>query len=111
SIPVPKPAGRRGNAFPRGKSAPSRLTRAAIVRIAPHRVAEEARTARPAVAAYARSVPRLAFRDHAAANAGCDGDSVLPALPCRFSRCREPCRGTGRARARALERAWLLSAR
>ena len=41
----------------------------------------DARPPRPAVAGHARPVPRLAVRDHAAADAGRDGARLLRALP------------------------------
>ena len=63
------------------------------------------------MAGHARPVPDLAFRNHAAADAGGDGHSVLSPLPGRVSRRDQPCRGADRARARALEWAWLLPTR
>ena len=68
-------------------------------------LAAQARPPRPAVAEHARPVPDLAVRDHAAADAGGDGDAVLRALPRRVSRRRRARRGAARPRARALERA------
>ena len=81
------------------------------VRAAPHRVAARARPPRSSVAAHARSVSHLALRDHAAADAGVDRDSVLRAISRGVSRRRRAGRSADRSRARALERSRLLPPR
>ena len=73
-------------------------------------LASRARPPRPALAGHARPVPRLAVGDHAAADAGRDGDALLPALPRPLSRRRRAGRGAARRRDGAVERARLLRA-
>ena len=75
-------AGRPSLHRPRGAA---RMERAAVRR-ARHRLAALARPRRPAVAAHARPVPRVAVRDHAAADAGDHRTGLLRALPAALSR-------------------------
>ena len=73
------------------------------------------RAARPAVAGGAgqarRSLPRLAQRDHAAADDGQGGHPLLPALPRALADGRGAGRGAARRRARRLGGARLLQPR
>ena len=75
------------------------------------RVAEDPRPPRPAVAGHARSLPHLAVGDHAAADAGRGGHSLLRAFPRALSGHREPGGRHRRRGARAVERPGLLRAR
>src|SRR5581483_11362610 len=67
--------------------------------------------ARFAVAPHEESLPRLALRNHVAANARRRRSSVLPALPPTLSRCADARSGAGAGSAAIVGRAWLLQPR